>query len=82
MALRVQGSISPLESPGNMQGKDSNGNQSDDSVIYRGRPYCVANAVDMALMDAGRERYAPARARGARAVAAVLTTSKVPLYAT
>lgn len=82
MALRAQGSISPIEMPGSMQGVDSNGNTSDDSVIYRGRPYCLANALDMALIDATRERYIPGRARGARVVAAVLQTSRLPTSVT
>lgn len=79
MAFTAQGQISKIESPGNMVGVDSNGNSSDDSVIYRGQPWCIANAFDKGMIDAHRERFLPAFKAGQRVIAGYLQTSKIPI---
>lgn len=77
MAFTAQGQVTKIESPGNMVGVDSNGNSSDDSVIYRGQPWCIANAFDKAMIDATRERFLPAYKTGKRFIAAFLQTSRI-----
>lgn len=68
--------IAPLMR-GRLVGENPNGELTNDSVEYRGKPFCRVNAIDMAALDAQRERVVPSWQRGLRVVGYWLQTSRI-----
>lgn len=73
---QIQGRLPRVILPSRMHGKNQNGDYTNDSVIYRGRPYSIINAVDMMAIDAQREEAKPSWSRGLRTIGYYLTTSR------
>lgn len=73
----VQGKIPKVYLPGRMTGRNTDGDKTNDSVIYRGRPYSSINALEMQMQDEQRELVRPARQIGLRVVGYYLTTGLI-----
>lgn len=73
--ISSQGRYPNIFIEGGMVGKNQNGDFTNDSYPYRGRPYSSLNLIDRHLIDAYRERFQPSLQIGKRVIAIWLTTS-------
>lgn len=73
----TQGKAPRITLPGRMCGRDENNNATNNSVMYRGRPYSRINAIDQEAIDIQREKTRLSWQNGLRTLGFVLTTGKV-----
>ena len=73
----AQGRLPRIVLPGKMAGKDTNGQVTNNSVIYRGRPFCKEHAIDRGMQDAQKESVVQTWQRGQRVIALTLTTGRI-----
>lgn len=72
-----QGRIPKIVIKGKMQGFDTNHQATNDSIEYRGRPYCSANGYDQFWFDVQREQVKMSWQNGLKTIGYYLTTSRV-----
>lgn len=73
----VQGKLPRVVIPGHMVGYDTNGNTTNDSVVYRGRPMTHMDAIDFAALNAQNEGTKQSWQMGQRVIGLYLTTGQI-----
>lgn len=73
----AQGRLPKINLPGRMCGNDVNGNATNNSVVYRGRPFSKENAIEREAQDAQGEVVKFSWQRGLRVIGLYLTTGKI-----
>lgn len=62
---------------GRLVGPNANGELTNNSVEYRGKPFSRENAIDMDALDTQREQVVPSQQRGLRVLGFWLQTSRI-----
>jgi hypothetical protein len=73
--MESQGRLPPIYIEGHMLGANASGSVTNDSVVYRGRPYSLSNAIEQVAEDVQREEVKPSRQEGLKVVQIYKLTS-------
>jgi len=74
---RAQGKLTRIRIPGKMQGVNTNGDMTNDSVEYRGRPWSSIDCRDMQDIDYMNESVKQSWQAGQRTIGYYLTTGTI-----